>query len=128
MNENAQIADSELIDRIAMMIGSMRDVPEGFEKSFREWAPKWNRSYKSPSAYRQWNFEIRPYSVSELARQAGMPGRTKIYEMLNDLPIAPSQRKNKAGKLTPEVVYMILEQLTASRSKEKTITEILAGL
>jgi hypothetical protein len=124
MNDKPQIPNPELIDRIAMMIGSMRDVPEGFEESFREWAPNWNRNYKSPDAYRQWSIEIRPYSVVELAKQPGMPKRTKLQELLKELPIPKKRRRNASGKLTPEVVQMLLERLAVSHSKEKTMSEL----
>jgi len=124
MASNPHIPDPELIDRIAMMIGSMRDVPEGFEERFREWAPNWNSSYKSPSPYKVWSTEIRPYSVSELARKPGMPKRTKLHELLNELPIPKSEQRNASGKLTPEVVQMILERLAVSHSKEKTTSEL----
>lgn len=127
MNDKPQIPDSELIDRIAVMISSMRDIPEGFDQAFKEWASQWNQSYKSPEAYKQWSIEIRPYSVSELTRQPGMPGRTKLHEILNELPIPRCKQRNEGAKLTPEVVCMILERLKVGRSKEKTISEILAG-
>lgn len=123
MNDKPQIPAPELIDRIAMMIGSMRDVPDGFEESFREWAPNWNRSYKSPEAYREWSIEIRPYSVVELTRLPGMPKRTKLQELLKELPIPKKKRRNASNKLTPEVVQMLLERLVVSHSKEKTKSE-----
>lgn len=124
MNDKPQIPNPELIDRIALMIGSMRDVPEGFEEGFREWAPNWNRSYKSPNPYKGWDIEIRPYSVVELAKQPGMPKRTKLQELLKELPIPKKRRRNASGKLTPEVVQMLLERLVVSHSKEKTKSEL----
>ena len=124
MNDKPQIPNPELIDRIALMIGSMRDVPEGFEESFREWAPNWNRSYKSPNPYKGWDIEIRPYSVVELAKQPGMPKRTKLQELLKELPIPKKRRRNASGKLTPAVVQMLLERLVVSHSKEKTKSEL----
>jgi hypothetical protein len=50
MNDKPQIPDPELIDRIAMMIGSMRDVPEGFEKGFRECDTKLEFELQEPES------------------------------------------------------------------------------
>jgi hypothetical protein len=52
-----------------------------------------------------------------------MPKRTKLHELLNELPITKSEQRNASGQLTPEVVQMILERLAMSHSKGKTMSE-----
>lgn len=122
MSNKTQPPEAEVIDRIAMIIDSMRDVPDGFADSFRDWAEDLSHgnSYKSPAAYREWDMEIRPYSISELARKLqGVAGRTTLHKVLKEIPIAPEKGKTVSGKLTPEVVRMILDRLTESRSNKK---------
>lgn len=125
MNDNHQSLSPEQIDRITQMLGLIGDLPEGFPEAFREWAINEGQSYKCPDLFMRWSLEIRPYTVTELAKLLkGICGRTKIYEILKTLPIPEDERKTCSGKLTPEVVRMILERVQEARINE-SLTEKL---
>jgi hypothetical protein len=121
MNENLQSPSPEFITQVEDMMRNWRDCPHGFPEAFRGFAEHWaeHKTYKSSVTYNKWNIEIRPYRVVELAKQPGMPGRTKLHEMLKGLPISRDNQRNESGRLTPEVVRMILERLSVSHSNKK---------
>lgn len=111
----------ETINRIAVVIESLRDVPDEFPLAFREWAADWlRRRVDAGSTSRsQWSVEIRPYSVAELAKLPGMPGRTKLHEIIKDLNLRREQIRNEGGRLTPRAVQLILERLSVPRCELK---------
>lgn len=114
MNQHPKITP-EMIEHIAAQIEWMEGTPKDFANDFRTWAENWdaNRSYKSPdNPALSLGIPIRPYTVVDLAKQLeGVAGRTKIHEILKSIPLHPKERKTLTGKLTPEVVRMVLEQV-----------------
>lgn len=111
----------ETIDQIASVVGAMRDIPEGFPSAFREWAADWGRLApdEKHGCHVPWAVEIRPYTVAELARLPGMPGRTKLHEIIKSMDLRKEQIRNEGGKLTPQAVRKIIDRLSAGRCELK---------
>ncbi|WPJ95926.1 hypothetical protein SH580_21150 [Coraliomargarita algicola] len=112
-NEHQRISDA-MIERIAGIAGDLKGVPESFCRDFRAWAKRWSKneeekSTKSFADFLPWRIEARPYSVTELSRLPGMPGRTRLSKMVNSPPLNQMQTRNFAGKLTPDTVRQLVE-------------------
>ena len=114
MPKELKSIEPKIVEHIASSIEFLGDVPEGFAEDFRQWAQQWSKGqgYKNSAHYQIWNIELRPYKVSELARVPGMPRRTKLHEILNELGIPKNEMRDAGGKLKISVVKMILDHLT----------------
>ncbi|PXA04017.1 hypothetical protein DDZ13_08200 [Coraliomargarita sinensis] len=115
LSESARIS-------IVTVAGAMRDVPEEFVRDLDRWASEWPQKINTGQTSTIWG-KVRPYTVAELSRLPGMPGQTKIYEILHSLPIPRHQIRNVAGKLTPEAVRLIFERVSQPEIKAQEGTE-----
>ena len=106
--------NGKTIEQVTALLDGFRGVPEGFSGDFRTWAIDWNDGDKETyhQRFKQWSIEIRPYSVTELAKQAGMPGRTLLTQIIKDLEIPSNEMRNSGGQLTPQAVSLIVDEVS----------------
>lgn len=113
-NEHQRISDA-MIERIAGIAGDLKGVPESFCRDFRAWAKRWSKNEKeeSPRDFLPWKIEARPYSVTELSCLPGMPSRTRLSQIINSPPLNQKHTRNCAGKLTPDAVRLLIDEVCA---------------
>lgn len=117
MPKSPQSIDPKFVEHFASTMKMVSGIPEGFTEDFREWAQRWPQgmAYKNPANYLKWQIELRPYKIAELARVPGMPKRTKIHAIINELEVPKNEMRDAGGRLKIFVVKMILDRLTEGR-------------
>lgn len=118
MNENAKKIPDAGIECLKQMAGQLNGVPEDFPVELGEWLRDWphNDEPSESTSWLGWEIEVRPYTVTGLAQQlSGVAGRTTLHRILKSIPIPLNKQKTASGKLTTEVVSMILNRLSTSR-------------
>lgn len=116
-SEHHMISDA-MIERITGILCDFKGVPEEFCEDFRTWAKRWSTSggedpKNSLADFLPWKIEARPYSVTELSRLPGMPSRTRLSRIVNSPPLNQKHTRNCAGKLTPDAVRLLIEEVCA---------------
>lgn len=108
------------INSIKTVMGVMPDLPAEFIEDLDAWARGWphhRQEAQSSDRVPAW-CHARPYHVSMLAKQPGMPGETTLYKLLKELsPEDRARCRNLGGQLTPKTVQWIIGRVAECKGR-----------
>jgi hypothetical protein len=110
VSTNSQLDEAAINKIVKLAYAAVDDLPESFGPEFKKWA-QGTKERQSSSCMSPWMVQVKPYALTELSKLPGMPGRTRMYEILHEAGIPKQEWRGGGGQLRVSTVKVIVESV-----------------